>query len=232
MGLIVRLTQQLCNKQSASSYLKICHRTLCIKTHITSRKIFSTQSHTILGTKLLINSNKGKNHLTFLQCMHIATLSNEDFMMLPVYLHAEKHIENTAIVDAEGCFTYAELFHHSMSVALDILKLLNAQTMKINGERIAVLTERNALFSICQFGTWFVNGVSVPLCEAHPASEWEYFLQDAQCSLILVSKTYHDKIASVAEKLGIKLKVFSRSDFGKEFEKNRWYQPDFASNPK
>lgn len=153
-------------------------------------------------------------------------------LSLPVFLHAEKHLANTAVVDTQGGFTYADLLHHSMCLAVEVLQLYDAlKEMKLNGERIALLTERDAVYVVGQFATWICNGISVPLCESHPASEWEYYLQDAQCSLILVADSLLEKINPVVQKLGVKVKVLSRSTFG-SYEKNRWFQADHASNPR
>ncbi|CAG5125639.1 unnamed protein product [Candidula unifasciata] len=150
----------------------------------------------------------------------------------PIFLSSEKHLNNTAIVDTQGSFSYADILHHSMCLAVEILGLHGAvQEMKLNGERIALLTDRDVTYVIGQYATWICNGISVPLCESHPPSEWEYFLKDAECSLLLVADTLAEKIILVAQAAGIKVKVISRKDFG-TYEKNRWFQADHATNPR
>ncbi|GFO49300.1 acyl-CoA synthetase family member 3 [Plakobranchus ocellatus] len=152
---------------------------------------------------------------------------------LPVFLHAEKHIQNPALIDREGRLEYGDILHHSMTLAVEILQNFNAtNSMKLNGERIALLTDQNAAYVIGMYATWICNGICVPLCTSHPPSEWEYFLRDSQCSLILASESFKDNISPVAEKLDIGVKVISRETIGSAYEKNRWFQPDYASNPK
>ncbi|GFS24199.1 acyl-CoA synthetase family member 3 [Elysia marginata] len=161
-------------------------------------------------------------------------ISNKSTLpQVPVFLHAEKNIENPAIVDREGLLKYGDILHHSMSLAVEILQLFSAtDSMKLNGERIALLTEPTASYVVGMYASWICNCVSVPLHPSHPASEWEYFLNDSQCSLVLVSETLFDSIRPVAEKLGIKVKIISREDIAQSYDRNRWFQPDHASNPK
>ena len=154
-------------------------------------------------------------------------------LQLPVFLQAERNIESPAIIDRDGRLKYGDILHHSMTLAVEILQFFSAnKTMKLEGERIALLTEPIATYVIGLYSTWICNGISVPLHTSHPASEWEYFLTDSQCSLILVSEALEKKIRPVAEKLDITVKVISREAFGEPYEKNRWFQADHASNPK
>lgn len=150
----------------------------------------------------------------------------------PIFLCSEKHLDNTAIVDTLGCFSYADILHHSMCLALEILDQYDAvEEIKLNGERIALLTDHDATYAIGQYATWICNGISVPLCESHPPSEWEYVLRNAECSLLLVTDTFAEKIIPTALAVGAKVKVISRKDFG-TYEKNRWFQADHATNPR
>ena len=164
-------------------------------------------------------------------CRHLSTKST--LPQVPVFLHAEKNKERPAIVDRDGRLNYGDVLHHSMNLAVEILKIFSAnESMKINGERIALLTEPNAAYVVGMYASWICNSISVPLHTSHPPSEWEYFLSDSQCSLILVTQTLLDKISPVAEKLGIPVKIITREAIGEPYERNRWFQPDHASNPK
>ncbi|XP_005091317.1 malonate--CoA ligase ACSF3, mitochondrial [Aplysia californica] len=152
---------------------------------------------------------------------------------LPVFLHAEKYLKHPAVIDQDGSLTYADVLHHSMNLATDILAFRNAENdMKLNSERIAILTDHSVSYVIGQYATWIVNGVSVPLCSTHPPSEWEYFLRDSQCTLVLASEGFVDKITPISQKLNVPVKTLSRELYSEEYEKNRWFQSDHASNPK
>ncbi|KAK0044450.1 acyl-CoA synthetase family member 3 mitochondrial [Biomphalaria pfeifferi] len=156
----------------------------------------------------------------------------QDDTSLPIFLKAEKHLSNTAVVDTEGSLSYADILHHSMCLAVNIVETYGAKDMKINGERIGLLTDNNATYVIGLYASWICNGIAVPLCFSHPVSEWEYFLKNSECSLLLVSDTFAEKISPLANQLGIKFLVLSRKNLTRDYEKNRWFQPDQASNPK
>ncbi|CAL1539390.1 unnamed protein product [Lymnaea stagnalis] len=234
---------------SSGLHIPICNFTSYLRYKCCIKYLFGTSllRRTITSSnfkKDLLNL-QSSNLKNFRQSKHIpglyfrqdhtrcsSTLSHDESSPSPVFLKAEKYLENTAVVDRDGSFTYADLLHHSMCLAVQILETYRNGDMKLDGDRIALLTEYNATYIICQFATWICNGISVPLCNTHPASEWEYFLQDSQCSLILVSSSLVDKISPVAEKLGIRLIVLARNSFSNGYPKNRWFQPDHASNPK
>ena len=161
---------------------------------------------------------------------------------LPVYLFAEKYLEKTAIVDNLGSFTYADLLHHSLNLAFDILSVIDSEKfqesnrgnipidLKLDTPRIALLTDSNMSYVIGQFATWLVNGISVPLCSSHPPAEWEYFLEDSQCSLVLASDSFVEKLNPAAEKLNIPISCMKRNQFDTTYGKNRWFQSDHATN--
>lgn len=161
---------------------------------------------------------------------------------LPVYLFAEKYLEKTAIVDNLGSFTYADLLHHSLNLAFDILSVIDSEKfqesnrgnipidLKLDTPRIALLTDSNVSYVIGQFATWLVNGISVPLCSSHPPAEWEYFLEDSQCSLVLASDSFVEKLNPAAEKLNIPISCMKRNQFDTTYGKNRWFQSDHATN--
>ena len=212
--------------------------------------------------RLLQNIKAGMKSLSGVQALYTGTLKKTDIYSrcfprpfstsslhfktpLPVFLNAEKYLDRTAIIDKDGSSSYADILHHSMNLSTDILSLVKSENyenlmgagnakynLRLNGERIALLTEQNISYVIGQYATWIVNGISVPLCASHPPSEWEYFLQDSQCSLVLASESFVDKIKPIAEKLNIPIKCLSRQEFSVDYNRNRWFQADHASNPK
>ncbi|RUS76982.1 hypothetical protein EGW08_015269 [Elysia chlorotica] len=198
-------------------------------------QVVSASWYLHVGLKGITSScnTKRKNALLFNQQNQCHLTTKSTLPQVPLFLHAERNKERPAIIDREGRLNYGDILHHSMNLAVDILKLYSAtDSMKLNGERIALLSEPNAAYVVGMYASWICNSISVPLHTSHPASEWEYFLSDSQCSLILVTHTLLDKISPVAEKLGIPVKVISREVIGEPYEKNRWFQPDHASNPK
>lgn len=198
--------------------------------------------------KGILNLYKGTLNKTNSKCLSRSFSTSTPYLTttpLPVFLNAEKYLERTAVIDKDGSSSYADILHHSMNLSTDILSILKSENyenlkgagnakfnLRLNGERIALLTEQSISYVIGQYATWIVNGISVPLCASHPPAEWEYFLQDSQCSLVLASESFIEKIKPIAEKLNIPVKSLARQDFSADYDKNRWFQADHASNPK
>ena len=48
------------------------------------------------------------------------------------------------------------------------------------------ITSTSCRYCVAQWGVWASQGVCVPLFIGHPASEWEYILQDSAPEAVLV----------------------------------------------
>ncbi|KAK7115405.1 hypothetical protein V1264_001276 [Littorina saxatilis] len=76
------------------------------------------------------------------------------------------------------------------------------------------------------------NGVGVPLCKSHPASELEYFIQDSGCSALVASQCFADKLSPLAQQLNTPLRVIDDSELTCNYEVNEWFVADKATSPK
>jgi malonyl-CoA/methylmalonyl-CoA synthetase len=58
-----------------------------------------------------------------------------------------------------------------------------------------------------QWGIWRAGGIKLPICLSATEPEWEYALTDSQVSLVLADAANAAKIATLCERLGVRLMV-------------------------
>ncbi|HZM58439.1 MAG TPA: AMP-binding protein, partial [Vicinamibacterales bacterium] len=81
----------------------------------------------------------------------------------------------TAIVAADGTFTYQDLDEASQRVAGALL----GDNEDLNQTRVAFLVSPSFAYAAVQRGIWRAGGVAVPLAISHPPPELEYVIRDA-----------------------------------------------------
>lgn len=131
----------------------------------------------------------------------------------PVFLQVlkEDHGDRLALVDNLGQHTYNQLINRSTTLSQHILTHARRDPVSskkdsgiiLNEERIAFLCPNNASYVVSQWGSWMSGGVAVPLCKVHPPEELEYVISDSDCSLVISTPSYVDKISPIAKKLQI-----------------------------
>jgi malonyl-CoA/methylmalonyl-CoA synthetase len=155
------------------------------------------------------------------------------FSTTPLFLSVEKHLGRTAIIDHMGQFTYDDLLHHSMCLSQDILALCGSKdSPKLEHDRVGFLCENDASYVVTLLATWMVNGIAVPLCKSHPASELEYFVQDSGCSVLVASQDLAIKVQPIAQKMNIPLHVIDNSELTRSYEVNQWFVSEMATSSK
>lgn len=128
----------------------------------------------------------------------------------PVFLQVlkEDHGDRLALVDNLGQHTYNQLINRSTTLSQHILTHARRDPVSskkdsgiiLNEERIAFLCPNNASYVVSQWGSWMSGGVAVPLCKVHPPEELEYVISDSDCSLVISTPSYVDKISPIAKK--------------------------------
>ncbi len=115
---------------------------------------------------------------------------------------AQQHGDRTAIVDAQGLFTYNDLLDASARVAaalldgrddlhdlndLNALNYVNGLTdlSDLNGERVAFLLTPGFPWVATQWGIWRAGGIAVPLPCNSAKPELEFLIDDTQASTLL-----------------------------------------------
>lgn len=114
----------------------------------------------------------------------------------PLFLKAEEHADRTAIVDDNGTYTYRQILRASHLLSDIILETLDCKE-SMQGDSIAVLTSNSVAYTICKWAAWISGAKVVPLCKTHPPSEWKYFIEDAQCKLILATDEFADGLRTM-----------------------------------
>ncbi len=119
---------------------------------------------------------------------------------LPLIAHAERHGERTAVVDAQGSFTYNDLLEASSRVAAALL----AGRDDLREERVAFLVTPGFPWVAAQWGIWRAGGVAVPLPLNSPRSELEYFIDDTKASTLVFDAMAESVLALIAAARGIR----------------------------
>jgi malonyl-CoA/methylmalonyl-CoA synthetase len=87
----------------------------------------------------------------------------------------------TAIIAAEGTFTYDQLDEASRRVAGALL----ADNADLNQTRVAFFVPPSFAYAAVQRGIWRAGGVAVPLAISHPPAELDYVIRDSGASLVV-----------------------------------------------
>ena len=87
----------------------------------------------------------------------------------------------TAIIAADGTFTYDQLDDASRRVAGALL----ADNADLNQTRVAFLVPPSFAYAAVQRGIWRAGGVAVPLAVSHPPAELEYVIRDSGASVVV-----------------------------------------------
>lgn len=107
---------------------------------------------------------------------------------------AKGFLNRTAIVAAEGHFTYADLDRASAQVAT---QLLNGRS-DLAEARVAFLVPRGFHYVAIQWGVWRAGGIAVPLCEAHPAPELAYVVDDTDAEIVIAHPDFAEILQPIA----------------------------------
>ncbi len=119
---------------------------------------------------------------------------------LSLVARARRHGERTAIVAAEGTFTYRDLLDASARVAACLLAGRN----DLAEARVAFLTPAGFSYVATQWGIWRAGGIAVPLAVSHPPPELEYVIRDADAEITVVHPTCADKIDALSLPAGVR----------------------------
>ena len=87
----------------------------------------------------------------------------------------------TAIIAADGTFTYDQLDEASRRVAGALL----ADNADLNQTRVAFFVPPSFAYAAVQRGIWRAGGVAVPLAISHPPAELDYVIHDSGASLVV-----------------------------------------------
>jgi malonyl-CoA/methylmalonyl-CoA synthetase len=119
---------------------------------------------------------------------------------LPLIAQAQRHGRQTAVVDAQGTFTYNDLLDASSRVATALL----AGRPDLHEERVAFLVTPGFPWVAAQWGIWRAGGVAVPLPLNSTGPELEYFIDDTKASVLVLDAQAALLLAPIAAARGIR----------------------------
>ncbi|HEX5727513.1 MAG TPA: acyl-CoA synthetase [Longimicrobiaceae bacterium] len=114
---------------------------------------------------------------------------------LPLVTRAAAHAERTAVVAAEGTYSYAQLLEASARAAAALLDGAD----DLAEARVAFLAPPGWHYVAAQWGIWRAGGVAVPLAVSHPPAELEYVVQDADAAVVLAHPDFAGALRPIAE---------------------------------
>jgi malonyl-CoA/methylmalonyl-CoA synthetase len=117
---------------------------------------------------------------------------------LSLVARARTHADRTAIVDAAGAHTYAELADASARVAAALL----AGGGDLGEARVCFLVPPSFEYAAVQWGVWRAGGIAVPLAVSHPPAELAYAIGDADAGIVVAHPSFADALRPLAEAHG------------------------------
>ena len=100
----------------------------------------------------------------------------------------------TAIIAADGTFTYGDLDDASQRVAGALL----GDNEDLNQTRVAFLLSPSFAYAAVQRGIWRAGGVAVPLAVSHPPPELEYVIRDSGASVVVADAACAPRVSALA----------------------------------
>ncbi len=119
---------------------------------------------------------------------------------LPIFARAQRHKGRTAIVDAQGSFTYNDLLDASSRVSAALL----AGRDDLEQERVAFLITPGFPWVAAYWGIWRAGGVAVPLPLSSTRPELEYLIDDSGASALVFDTLAGPSLKQIAAARGIR----------------------------
>lgn len=151
--------------------------------------------------------------------------------VVPLYQKATNHLDKVAIIDQNSQYQYSEILHHGKNLSKKLSQLINTptdsfksfqkddrkspqsldSTEKVNSDsnplrnhpRIAFLCENDVSYVVVLYGVSMMGGVAVPLGQPHQHDDLHYRISNAQCSCVIYTEKFEDRIRPVTDELGI-----------------------------
>ncbi|XP_033754466.1 malonate--CoA ligase ACSF3, mitochondrial-like [Pecten maximus] len=147
-------------------------------------------------------------------------VKDERFVSTPLYLRSLDHLDNTAIIDPHGSFTYRDLLYFGYKMKQRLIESCKVDLSNtLENHRVAILCENDMSFVTALWGIWMAGGVAVPLAKTHPPSELEYRIKDAQCSVVVTCSEFKDKVEGITTDYGIPCLELTSADYTESCQK-------------
>ena len=121
--------------------------------------------------------------------------------MLPIFIQAQLHPNEIAILDSSGEYTYGSLMEKSSQIALHLLQ----GKVDLNEARVAFMVSPGINYVSTLWGIWKAGGIAVPLCLSYPLPSLAYVIEDTKAAVLVVEEIYQDLLKPYALEKGIPL---------------------------
>ncbi|XP_020711595.1 malonate--CoA ligase ACSF3, mitochondrial isoform X1 [Athalia rosae] len=115
--------------------------------------------------------------------------------VVPVFKHASRFSDRTALHDAHGEYTYRGLYLSSLQFANQITQAVSASRQ----ERVAFLMPNDANYVITQWACWMSGQIAVPLSSAHPTPVLEYYITDSDARVLVTTPQFLPLVEPIAK---------------------------------
>jgi len=133
-----------------------------------------------------------------------------------------------AIEELDGTrISYADLIARAGQMA----NVLVARGVKV-GDRVAAQTEKSVPALVLYLATVRAGAIYLPLNTAYTLNELEYFITDAEPSLVVCDPAKAEGIGKIAAKVGAKIETLGADGKGSLTEAAGKASPDFATVPR
>ncbi|MBA4423601.1 MAG: long-chain fatty acid--CoA ligase, partial [Syntrophus sp. (in: bacteria)] len=121
-------------------------------------------------------------------------------MSILLTARAEQFSDRTAMIAAEGSFTYRRLLEASHRVASFLL----AGVKDLQERPVAFIAPPGFHYVALQWGIWRAGGIAVPLSLFHPRPELDYVLGDTNPAAVIAHPDFEPLVGSLARERGIR----------------------------
>ncbi len=133
-----------------------------------------------------------------------------------------------AIEELDGTrITYADLIARAGQMA----NVLTSRGVKV-GDRVAAQTEKSVAALVLYLATVRAGAIYLPLNTAYTLNELEYFIGDAEPSLVVCDPSKAEGIAKIAAKVGARVETLGADGKGSLTEAAAKASPDFTTVPR
>lgn len=114
-----------------------------------------------------------------------------------LFARAADFAPRTALIDANGQYTYQHLLDASAGAAAGLL----AGADDLQENRVAFLAPSGFDYVATQWGIWRAGGIAVPLAVSHPRPELEYVITDADVATVIAHPEFAERLRPIAQEL-------------------------------
>lgn len=119
--------------------------------------------------------------------------------MLQIIQRAHLYKNNIAIEVGSQQYTYSDLLTASSKLAFHILN----GASDLQEQRVAYMVNPGFDYVTTLWAIWQAGGVAVPMCLTHPLPSLQHVVEDAQVSVVVLSKEYENVIGEYLQSKGI-----------------------------